>query len=108
SGVVPDGDELVSVFSVLGEDGWSSPIVNPPTAVATMQIKIPRPPVTIPVILMPLDWACRSATTPMTTATVPTSRLAIGMGLSSSARIPVIKEAMARPLGAFGLGDCGK
>src|SRR5699024_11040097 len=108
SGVVRDGEGLVWVFSVLGDDGSSSlPIVNPPIAVETTQIKMPRPPVMMPVILIPLDCSFRSATTPKTTATVPMTRLPIGTGLRSSARIPVTSEAMARPLGTFGLVDGG-
>src|SRR5699024_796753 len=99
---------LVWVFSVLGDDGSSSlPIVNPSIAVETTQIKMPRPPVMMPVILIPLDCSFRSATTPKTTATVPMTRLPIGTGLRSSARIPVTSEAMARPLGTFGLVDGG-
>lgn len=79
-------------------------MIKPVATASMIDATIPRPPVMIPVMLMPLGCAFRSATIPNITATEPSTRPTIGTQAKSSPMMPVISAVIANPFGADGPG----
>lgn len=103
SAVVAVGDDVTSVSGARSSSS-AALSMNPTVSARIIDNNIPRPPVMIPVMLMPLGCVFRSATMPVTTATAPMSRPTIGTPLKISPIMPVTSDVMANPFGADGPG----